>query len=264
LSIYLLQPSYTNNPAVLTTHGTTATVTDARETVEVAPDFWLGYIGDGGFGARIRYYFFEQYNGQTVNAPKSTVTLGGGPLASFGTVGAGTGQLVDGLHLQVWDLEALQDIHSGCWDLLFSGGLRLADLSQVFAGFATGGGFLDSGNSFTGIGPTVALEARRSINGSGLALYGTVRAAALYGSAKEGAFLPGGVGVVERRDETLGVGELELGVEYSQCTGIGHAFAQVGIVGQDWLGAGSQVDLSGPSGGDLGFFGVVFRIGLNY
>jgi hypothetical protein len=206
------------------------------------------------------------------------------------------------LQLDVFDVEALQDVRVAGFDLLFSGGLRFAHLNQAYNAFTTfaetvtfdPSNSVISSYSFTGVGPVVDLEARRAIGDSGLALYGCGRGALLFGSAHQTAFATvSTLGVTtmldqsDAHDRVIPVAELELGLEYGERLGNTRVFAQIALVGQDWFGAGNAshslitsengVALPGtfalrtglPSSGttadsDLGFFGLPFRIGVNY
>jgi hypothetical protein len=64
------------------------------------------------------------------------------------------------------------------------------------------------------------------------------------------------------------VGELEVGAEYGYQFGRARVFAQTGLVGQIWWGAGNASDtadnLSSDSSSNLGFIGLVFRAGVTY
>jgi hypothetical protein len=68
--------------------------------------------------------------------------------------------------------------------------------------------------------------------------------------------------------DVIPVGELEIGGEYSRDLGRYRLFAQAGLVGQVWWGAGNAANNN--SGGspnnssDLGFLGFVFRGGISF
>src|SRR5262249_54353864 len=141
------------------------------------------------------------------------------------------------------------------WDLLCAAGLRFAEINQEYNAYVVGDSgstqgpifaSVVSGHSFHGTGPVVALEARRPLLKSDLALYGSVRGAILFGSATQNAldhFI--GFGTTQftpaqdHRDRTLPVGEVELGLEYGRNMGSTRAIAQVALVGQEWWGAGN-------------------------
>jgi len=256
--------------------------------MDVAPEIWLGYIGDSGLGARARWWYFREDTSQS--APLSRP--GGGILTVFSAAPLGAFLIEDNaaafqatskLQVQVWDFEAIQDTTLCNWDLLFSGGLRLVDITQNYNAFAIRGSGaaappILSGSSLTGVGPVVGLEARRPLSDSGLSLYGSARASLLFGSSKQNA--AGGDeanGLLQaHEDQVLSIEELELGVEFGQKVGHSRVFGQVAMVGQEWFGAGNathSVTTSAPTtapvfstadSSNLGFFGVVFRLGVNY
>ncbi|MBY0527137.1 MAG: hypothetical protein K2R98_27325 [Gemmataceae bacterium] len=309
-AIYWIQPYFENNPAFLVSSttqtgpgGTARTVTDRtdiRHQMDVAPQLWLGYIGDDGLGARIRWWYFRQGTEQTQSfaaaTPGTEVFIVSAPAQGFSAFTdndtPATMTVTSKLELQVWDVEAIQDVQLGCWNLLATGGLRLAHLNQRYNAFVNGNSGTSanpiqatvlSGHSFSGLGPVVALESRRPIGNSGLSLYGLIRGAVLFGSAKQNATdIFTGFGATEvntgsdHRDRVLPVGELELGVEYGQAMGSSRVFGQVALVGQQWWGAGSAsrgdpiYSLGAPNtngsvvDSDLGFLGVAFRLGVNY
>jgi hypothetical protein len=73
------------------------------------------------------------------------------------------------------------------------------------------------------------------------------------------------------------VADAELGLEYRRTVGGSHFFGQVGLVGQQWFGAGSasrsSIDVipggafSGSSyvgDSDIAFLGLSIRLGVNY
>jgi hypothetical protein len=278
----------------------TATVTrvDLSHHMDVAPMLWLGYAGPGGLGGRVRWWCFSQASSQTQMFPPSTgpteVTLvSAAPLGPQLFANTDKGQsaafaATSALEMQVGDIEVFQDF-AGCkWDVLLSGGVRIAHLNQDYSAFVTESAgasalheTLISGHNFTGAGPVLAAEGRRGL-GCGLALYGSVRGALLYGSARQNVLSTGSPGDPsptagsDHRDKVLPVGELELGLEYGRCVGPAWLFGQIGLVGQDWLGAGnaSRTATAGvPTGfpifnatvdNDLGLLGLAVRVGVSY
>jgi hypothetical protein len=184
------------------------------------------------------------------------------------------------LEMQYLDLEGLADIRPGCWDFLFSTGLRLLRIDQAYDAY--GQSALLSGHSFDGVGPTLAVETRRFLGSSGLALYGSARGSVVFGSANQQAVIPvSDTFAADHRDRVMPIGELELGLEYDHQMSLGRLFAQIALVGQAWGGAGNssrstaQVfpsatrGASFPSTGvtvdsNIDLLGVSFRIGINY
>jgi hypothetical protein len=188
------------------------------------------------------------------------------------------------IRLQVWDFEATGTYRSGCLSVEGSAGVRYAHLFQNFAEFASqanliGTGSLEtnvllSGHNFNGAGPTLAAELRRSLGDSGLGLYASSRGAVLFGNKHATAILatettPVAPAVATTFSSqfhsdslsTIGVGEAEIGVEFSRKMGEGASlFVRAGIDGQIWIGAGNATSETG----NLGFFGYTFTVGVNY
>jgi hypothetical protein len=310
--IYWMQPYFTNNPAFTVTQvtstgpsGTPRAVTSRANLgnhMEVAPMLWLGYVSDSGLGGRVRWWHFRHGTDQGVavgpGAPGTLTFISSAAPMGFTAFADNNGQtaalaVTSKLELQVWDAEATTSVQSGKWDLLLAGGVRYAHIAQNYNAFVSGdsGGTAGpitatvlSGHSFDGIGPVVALEARRALCDCGLSLYGSARGAILFGSARQTAFdaFVSGDGsfiddATERRNPVVPVGELELGLEYGRCIGSSRVFSQVALVGQQWWGIGSasravntnSFGVPNPGGGsivdsDLGLLGLAFRTGVSF
>ncbi len=273
-----------------TTTGTARSDVQAeiQHHMDVAPEVWLGYLTDDGFGGRARYWYFRQGTSQneiaTLNmgGPATFDAVSNAPLGLVVFAAAGQEMNVTSkLEVQVLDLEFLRDYHPGCWDVLLSGGLRLARLDQSYNAFVfTGSSLIDyvtSNHSFQGAGPVLAAEIRRSLGCCGLGLYGSVRGSILFGTETQAAFLFSQTSSAsDHEDRAILTGELELGLEYSKRVCSTRLFGQVALVGQDWNGAGnaSRASISVMPGGAFGlgavvdsnidFLGVVFRLGVNY
>jgi hypothetical protein len=165
-----------------------------------------------------------------------------------------------------------------------SGGVRYVDLDQSYNYLSTDPNTrterVVAQRSFSGAGPTVALEGYRPCGCSGFALYANARASILFGESNESATQiridhQGGLDDLDTgrvsRDDVLPIGELEVGVEYGNCIGRCRFFGQVGFVGQVWWGAGNSanVDSALAGGGNdnhsnLGFLGVALRAGISF
>jgi hypothetical protein len=240
---YLMQAFPGSDPALTTTHitATTTVATGATSTVtqgvttefshdySVAPLIWLGYVGDSGLGFRARWWRYDESSSASAVNP----TLAAGPAVpvngvitiptmtissasvlglSFTSLGSVNGPeqvlATNNIRLNVWDFEATQDFHRGCWTLGVSAGLRYAMLNQSYAAarvgftgllppqFQDGDGddailndenVLLAHHSFNGIGPTASLDIHRPIRNSGFALYGTARGSILFGRSHQSA-----------------------------------------------------------------------------
>jgi hypothetical protein len=182
------------------------------------------------------------------------------------------------LEMQFLDLEGIADLKSGCWDFLFSAGLRIVRFDESYNAYNVT--TLQSSHEFDGVGPTLCLETRRFLGSSGLALYGSARGSLAFGSAEQTALF-GTASAQDHRDRSLPIGELEIGVEYDRQVAGVRLFAQLGFVAQDWVGAGNSsrstsniTPTSAPSqalplagytvDSDLDLLGVCFRVGINY
>jgi hypothetical protein len=213
-----------------------------------------------------------------------------GPRLFLNTDNGGSGEFAttSQLHFQVGDIEAFQQFACGACSFLVSAGVRVAHFNQEYnafvnqvVGLSTQNESLLSSHHFTGAGPVLALEARRSLWGN-LGLYGTGRGSVLFGSARQDVLSTGSLGdpspitVESHWDPVITVGELEVGVEYGLTLGSWRLDSQLGLVGQEWFGAGNPsrtaqggVPTGFPFGAvttdtNLGFFGLVFRVGINY
>ena len=288
VGLYWMQPYFENNLAYAvgqTNAGPPVSLTvgrvDVSHHMEVAPLVWLGYVSDCGWGARARWWYFRQGTSQTEPAGTAGATLtSAAPLGLSLTGGGAALNVTTKLELQAADLEATQDYRVGSWDFLLAAGVRLARVTQSYNAYFDRGGLneLLSGHGFQGVGPTLALEARRPFGASGLALIGNARGSVVFGSARQRAEVPDLNSIAtDHRNRGLPIAELELGLEYARTIGAGRVFGQVGFVGQDWFGAGgaSRSSLNVAPGGavngaayvgdsDISLLGVSFRLGLDY
>lgn len=291
VGLYLIQPFFTNNPAVTFFRQGTGPGfrEDIRQHLGAAPLFWVGYMFDSGLGVRARWWFFRQGTEQswTLNQPDigTMTTVSAAPLGSV--IIADNAQafaVTSKLQLHVVDLEGFQDATFGNWNLLFAGGLGFTDIHQNYSAYVLGAPGaknipLLSSRHFSGLGPVMALEARRQLADSGFNLYSSARGRILFGSSEQ--LVTGGpeLNGAQRSGQSafLPIGELELGLEYARMFGQqSRLFGQVAMIGQEWLGAGnaSGAVRGGPpttipifgseDHSNLGFFGVSFRLGVNY
>jgi hypothetical protein len=288
--ISLLQPFFSNNPAITFFRQGTGPGRreDVRHQMSAAPLLWLGYRDDSGLGVRGRWWYFREGTDQTYHLPgphgRTLTVLSAAPMGAFIIKDDPRAFAVTSkLQLQVADLEVFQDATFCNWNLLLSGGIGYADITQNYNAYAIGrhgspGKPLVSGSSFVGIGPEFALEARRPLFDTGLNLYGSARTRLLFGNATQNAF--GGDelrGSQESHQHGLvAVEELELGLEYGRTVGQSRFVGQVALVGQEWFGAGNATrstragppttipNFSAEDNSTFGFLGVSFRLGVTY
>jgi hypothetical protein len=310
---YFLKPYFGGNPAFSTRVTSTATTTDSSTTTTFseerdfdfdpafAPLIWFGYVTQSGLGVRARWWHLTQSADASAlnnDVTGATVISSAGPGGlSFsspghllGHFGAGADELFfkSRLKMDVWDFEATQDIQAGGWTLLVSGGVRYAHLAQNYNAFRFNSGVGDnmifdqdsttllSGHSFSGAGPTVALELARPFGNTGFSLYTNARGALLFGcthqhasrltvqSGMESGGMPFNTTSFSDSDScrssVLPVAEIEVGAQYDRAFGLLHPFVRTGLVGQSWFGAGN----ASGSGGTLGLLGLTVTAGLNY
>lgn len=287
VGIDLLEPHIQHDPAFGTqVSGITGSFsrvdTYFNQDFTVAPRVWLGYVNDCGLGVRGSWsHVNETAHASTVNNDFTGATTVFSDNPFFGVVdqitALGPGDVLSfsyKIQLDVWDLEATQDFQIGKWYLLAATGVRISRLEQDYGALAvdtlTGltGATGSSGNRFTGGGPTLALEVRRPLWGNDFALFGSARGAILFGDADRNAHkerMVLGVPVQEENyqtseDDLQSVFEIELGVEWCKDLGRARALAQLALVGQEWVGAGSATSQDG----NLGFVGLTLTAGLNF
>jgi hypothetical protein len=237
---------------------------------ELTPRVWLGYVGWSGLGLRARYWQFD-HDGDPFDA---AIPLGFptqlnaviGSARGTAEISADAGEalhVVNGLEVHAADFELTQRLDFWQASATVGGGLRYAYLRQAFAAWLDPGvGVLGIRNCFEGLGPTVSIELHRPIGSRGLAVFAGARGSLLFGGAD---LFTGHFEVVQdlymhNADTLIGVGEAEIGLEWSRELPIGGSLLlRAGYEGQLWHEAGS------PSFkiGDLGFEGFSLALGLS-
>lgn len=296
---YLLQPRFDSNMAFGvqgTVNRSTGPIPPGNPGVKIAkrvdiehelvaaPEIWLGYMHESGLGGRVRYWYFRQGTDQVLagnaNGVNSTLLFSAAPLGLGLVNGTKTMEATSKLQLQVFDAEAQYKLCAAGWNLLVSGGVRFAQVDQSYNAFVpqTGNNALLSDNDFNGAGPTVALELRHPLGSTPLNLYGLVRGSLVFGTGHQTASIPDQqVFSQDQRDMAIGIGEMELGLEYDRHIGRSRIFGQVAVVGQNWNGAGSASRSSVnvlPGGSfvgaaytgesDINFLGLALRLGVSF
>lgn len=308
-SLLVVVPHFESNPAFTTTairsqgagqpNVTVRRVDEFDYNWALSPRIWLGVENDSGFGLRTRWWHYDQ-SAPTLTTTNDPIPLGSATLrqtvagdSPLMAIGPQTGlpgvlsiqeQGVAGkadvlvftsdLRMDVWDFEAtFSDIQMGQWQLLLASGVRYAHVSQHYNSFLAGNTtqFLDSGQSFNGLGPSFAAEARRPVGDLGLTFFGAARAALLFGTDEHSVhgrnigltqFPPITLGDHEdfsSRRRMLPSFELELGLEYAVPLDLVEIFAQAGVLGQLWpSGSGAH------GNGNMGLIGFHISTGLRF
>ncbi len=293
--------SRTTSTAAATTTTSITHTEDFSYDYELVPRLFAGYVGGNGLGAKVSWWRYDQSASMGFVSPGmvpavtkdfNSLVAPGGPsipnfISSLASTTPGQDDILMGdsdIELDVWDFEITQTGQFGPWSLTASAGIRYTHLSQDYNAWLvrtglTGGSVnsqvLRTSNVFNGAGPNVFFEGRRDIGGTGLAFYGNARAGLLFGTGRQTSFYEarGGIGgsLISYnqdpvlRDDPLPFLEGELAVEWAGCS-IGGFLptARLGVVGQNWFGAGNGSTFNTDTGNDLGFLGLNFMIGTSY
>jgi hypothetical protein len=238
--------------------GGQATVPEKWE-FDMAPRAWLGYTLPGGMGGRFRYWQFDHHSlPQTLALP-------------------GSEQLLQSrLTLQTFDVEWTQRGQLGGLIFNFAAGVRYATIDHASHNqltIITAPPFETSAahfiQEFHGGGPTLAIEMWRPFL-ERFAFYGVARGSILFGRRHELADsqIPGAnLNVRNHHESLVPIGELQLGMQWTEALGRGVFFVRTGIEGQVWGDAGNITAGSSASGeiftpSNLGFFGLTTATGF--
>lgn len=241
---------------------------------EITPKIWLGWVGASGFGGRARYWIFDHEGDTSTLAPQGDSGAeawvpDAGYLFASGLFGE-TLVVGDSLKVYTVDLEITQQMHFLPASFQFGGGLRIAGIETTYHAqvlddqAAVTEGLLFERN-FEGAGPTMSLEYRREIATSGFAVLAGLRGSVLFGErtavGQETDLFWDEVDITSTHDNTsvLGIGEVELGLEYARQLDWGRAFFRGTYEGQLWLDGGTP----NSTEGDLGFEGFGLAVGFD-
>lgn len=260
---------------------TTSNFTDSEfdYDLELTPRVWVEVMQASNWGWRAGYWQFDHVPALATTSPPAN---GFGEITSppFGdvdissTIPTDTFSASSSLNLYAIDIEAFKLTHTGGWDLGIAGGVRYASVQQNY--FAqlrndadTLRGEIDFRHELEGVGPTLAIAARRPIIGQ-LQLACAGRGSLLFGDgtsrlvAQEDADLttPFTTTRIANRDDLLPVAEARVGLEWinpSRRSGVQWLLSSA-LEGQIWGNAGNAASETG----DLGFFGFNVGAGLSY
>jgi hypothetical protein len=238
---------------------------------DLTPRMWFGYAGDDGLGLRTRYWQYDhaadsfQSSPFTVASAQVVTVIFPASIVAFPP--NDVLDVRDELEAHTVDLEGTQEITLGGFTLVASGGIRYAMMRQATEATVTDTGVIDKSLSwerrFEGVGPVVAVEVLRPVGGCGLAFIGSFRGALLYGNKNLDRVavnaIDEGIPAVSMRDakEVLGIGEIELGVQWARRLPNGtDLFVRGTYEGQLWSDSGT------PTLGYLGFEGFGAQIGF--
>lgn len=218
---------------------------------------WVGWVNDNGLGVRARWFQFDQSLGSE----------------TFETFIDGTDIFAEGgLEVESVDIEIAQQFSAGLFEANVGGGIRYGKVRHDFALEAFDPDeslFVGALRDFEGVGPTMFAEFRRPLGCSNLALLANVRYSVLFGEddAALGAFYANpddsfGVEAILSEDVVVGVGEIQLGAEYSRDLDYGRrVFVRGMFEAQQWSGVGVGLPLFTN---DIGLIGFTTGIGLEH
>jgi hypothetical protein len=240
---------------------------------EFAPRVFGGYKGCGGLGIRGRWWYYDHSStgNFTING------LAAGAAAEGFAIDLAT-TLDTNLYVNSIDLEATQDGRFHNWDIQLAGGVRYAEVEYGLNGRAFGtiqdidplpppppepfdiG--LSTSTEFEGVGPTVALAARRPLRYvDGLAFLMNFRTAFLFGDTDATfatTLFPDPISI-NAQEHVMQVWEVQIGFDYGRGLQNGaRLFGGAYLEAQVW-------EWSNPVGlgnSDLGFFGPTFTVGI--
>jgi len=311
----------TGNP-IVEDQSVTWEQTDFDHGASFAPLVSLGYAGRNGLGVRARWWTLEASDsvggsgptGVLVESLPETVTASYlvpsllGTTSVLGSISELlnlTGAVLDvegsfrsRLDLDVIDAEAIWDTTLGRSSLLISAGVRYAHIGQSFDGDlgltgtnSAATATLRSQHTFNGAGPTVSLQAHRTIGQTNLSVYGLSRGSLLYGESRqratttvEGSFPWDTIPIVYALDSSTSLNsnslrpvmELELGTNWTRSLGTFDLFAESGLVGMAWFSTGNAANSEALVGSGfrtvgsdstqhhLGLIGLRFSTGVRF
>lgn len=196
---------------------------------DIAPRFWLEYVGSNCIGARARYWQFDHSSDRVV----------------VDVLGVDAGIVSTSLELHEVDLELTYRWRRRCWNGLVSGGLRYFDsrmterLDQLLVALPPA---FDVTHSY-GIGPTVALENRFPVPRlDGFSIYLNGRLSVVGGDTNQSRPTTSG-----EAENLFAMGELQTGLQFKRRIRSASWFLRVGMEGHAWSTT-APIDFSGPRG----------------
>jgi hypothetical protein len=277
-----VEPRYSNNAALTVsdsgTSSATATETRFDYDLELSPRLWLEWGCAESWGWRVQWWQLDEDANQVLaEAPASGLGLVAPvdfPEIDISVSLPGETLRADS-HVKLYaiDFEGMRQVDFGCWSLMAAGGLRYASIEQEYRAEATNtagaqSGAIQENRSLEGIGPTFLLEVRRPLTPR-VAVFSNARASLLFGDGETTLTAGEDLDLVSAftttrssaNDDLLPILEAQWGVDWRTSITPCHDFyLTAALEGQWWSGVGSASD----GDADLGLFGFVFGLGLQY
>ncbi len=222
---------------------------------------WLGYAFSSGLGFRVRYWEFHQALASETGTFE--FPMEGLPPAFAGTTITGRSHLV----ARTLDGEVNQRIELGPLRTLVGGGIRYAEFQRwrtATIAFPFETLEIEESGRFFGVGPTLFVELQRPLADSGFSLVAVGRGSILFGPRIEQSdlllpWLALDATFETHRDVAIGVGEIQLGIEWATCLhGGANLFARAMWEAQLWSATGNPLG----SDANAGFQGFSIHLGL--
>lgn len=271
--VAILRPYFNNNSALVAYALTppSESISEFAGNYDASPRIWLGYMNGCGFGGRLRYWEYDQSAAESgVQDQNQTFFTPGATIGSLETNVPGDMLSVsERLHIYTLDAEVFQSMQICCWNVIFGGGIRDAEVdidrenSYTPAGDTAPREVADIGNHFDGIGPTLFTELRRPFGCGGLAFVGTLRGSLLYGtkSLRVTDVSPAQTQFYDQTvDGCVGVAEVSLGLEWDRHISRNTYFFVQGLwENQIWTNTGNSTSITGDN---LGLSGFTLALGV--
>jgi hypothetical protein len=240
---------------------------------DLAPRVWLGYATAGGLGVRAHYWQYDHAGDQFQSDRFTAAGTQAVTVVFPGVIQATPPDEVltvdNGLDVEVLDLMGTLRLDIGKTSMTFGGGVAYVQMLQTFdasVADADSGAVLQQliwQRGFEGVGPAASLEMRHPLGCTGLAFVGGFRGYLVYGNKDLDRAELGGIGggppfvTMDKADEVLGIGEIELGVEWAAQFACGSSlFVRGTYEGQLWS------DIGAPTLGYLGFQAFSVAVGI--
>lgn len=192
-----------------------------------SPRVWAGYMGRQGFGGRVTWWYFD------ADSKVSTAT-----------VELLTASIQTRLKYNVFDFEATQLGAFQNWQFEVSGGVRYAETDQnlsVLLEEDEASSTVNISESFSGVGPTVALSFKRPLGSwEGLTFLGKTRYSLIFGNADLTTSVSGEIDLPELdllqvSDTTITSWEIQIGAAWTRILRSGAVLNLGGFLeGQVW------------------------------
>ncbi len=174
-SVYVLAPRwsggntayYTSTPASPAFANSYA-ITQFRTPTQAAPACWFGYVHASGYGARVNFFYYNQYWNTTGTSSATTdITDATAALSTtYGASGTTTPfKIGSSLMINAWDFEGTRTAGNDVWTYTTGAGVRYLYMNQAYTAQSTVGGLsmVNARNMFNGVGPTLSATGRRRL-----------------------------------------------------------------------------------------------------